>query len=272
MKNLKGFTLIELLVVISIIGVIASIVLVSFSGSRDKAKLAKSQQFSAQTNHALGAYAVGIWDFEDQNDPTIDRSGFGNDGTLYGNTHFVANDVLGGHALSFDGSGDYVDCGNNPSLEIQNSTVEFWINYSTTVGVWNKILGKHAPGSDRSPGIWANPGKTCLHWRYNPGNAGASCLGPNGNNTEFNLGQWYHIVGVKSGTILKIFINGEQKGSDYSVPNPITQGSGHLYLGNNGISFNGTIDDVRIYNEALSVGQIQQHYAQGVAMHGIVLR
>ena len=64
-SKLNGFTLVELLVVISIIGLLSSIVLVSFSNSRDKARLAKSQQFDAQISHALGAYAVGIWRFEE---------------------------------------------------------------------------------------------------------------------------------------------------------------------------------------------------------------
>ncbi|MDO8436136.1 MAG: type II secretion system protein, partial [bacterium] len=59
-KKKKAFTLIELLVVIAIIGLLASIILVSLKGTREKARIAKSLDFSQRINHALGAYAVGI--------------------------------------------------------------------------------------------------------------------------------------------------------------------------------------------------------------------
>jgi prepilin-type N-terminal cleavage/methylation domain-containing protein len=130
----RGFTLIELLVVISIIGVISSVIFVSFSGSRDKARLAKAQNFDAQISHALGAYAVGIWRFEEGTGIDIhDESGFGNDGTFVGNPSptFPDSEVyVGTKALYFDGTDDYVNCGNNSSLNLAGGdfTAEAWIN------------------------------------------------------------------------------------------------------------------------------------------------
>ena len=267
MRN-RGFTLIELLVVISIIGVIASIVLVSFSGSRDKAKLAKSQQFSANINHSLGAYAVGIWDFEDQDNPTADRSGFGNDGTLYDNTHFVANDVLGGHALSFDGSGDYVNCGQNANLNVSNLvTVSAWIK--------PRSGGGYAFAKDHYTryAIWI---ATNLLRTYIMGTSYTT-------NFAFPADSWTHIVSVydQTNSSLKHYINGKemQKFSPSAVINSagldFVMGKRCDPVGNCGGAccyFNGSIDDVRIYNEVLSTAQIQQHYVQGAAKHGIALK
>ena len=87
--NNKSFTLIELLVVIAVIGLLTSIVMVSMKGTRGKAKITKGLQFSQSINHALGAHAVGIWDFNDHDTPGVanDRSGYANHGTITGATY-----------------------------------------------------------------------------------------------------------------------------------------------------------------------------------------
>ena len=267
----KGFTLIELLVVISIIGVIASIVLVSFSGSRDKAKLARSQQFSSQINHALGAYAVGIWDFEDQNNPTADRSGYGNNGTLYDNTNFVDNDVLGGHALIFDGSGDYVDCENNASLKPGSEiTIEAWFKLSTVSGT-NTILSKDSPGPTNYWIDIRSNGTVIYVGGYT--SAGGACYQSTSVST-ISTDTWYHLVWTYNRERMITYINGISvrdmpktcilNANDAPVRIGTRNGTGGM--------FNGSIDDVRIYNEALSASQIQQHYAQGAVKHGIALK
>src|SRR3989344_1597585 len=80
--NKKGFTLIELLVVIAIIGLLASIVTVSLSSSKDRAKQAKIESFAAQVHHALAADAVGICKFEENGITVADISGNKINGSL----------------------------------------------------------------------------------------------------------------------------------------------------------------------------------------------
>ena len=83
----KSFTLIELLVVIAIIGLLSSIVMVSVSKVREKAKRAAGLQAESSIFEGLGASAVGIWEFDEGSGSYAnDSSGKGNDGTLTGDT------------------------------------------------------------------------------------------------------------------------------------------------------------------------------------------
>jgi hypothetical protein len=70
---------------------------------------------------------VGWWRL-DEGAGTIahDASGGANDGTFNGDPAWVAGRF--GGALEFDGSGDYLDCGNDPSLDLTRWTITFWLN------------------------------------------------------------------------------------------------------------------------------------------------
>ncbi|MDP1624281.1 MAG: type II secretion system protein, partial [bacterium] len=125
--NQKGFTLAELLVVISILGLLASIVLVSTSGATERARIAKILQWSQSLHSLLGADVVGIWRLDENpaihGTTMVDSSGNGNNGTLFTNdgaTNKAVAGVVGG-ALSFDGVDDYVSCGNGSSLKNMGS-------------------------------------------------------------------------------------------------------------------------------------------------------
>jgi len=85
-KNNKSFTLLELLVVIAIIGLLATIVYISLiAPARERARMARALNFSAQVHRALSDAAIGQWDFNEGTGNIInDLSGYGNHGTIYG--------------------------------------------------------------------------------------------------------------------------------------------------------------------------------------------
>ena len=85
---------------------------------------------------------------------------------------------------------------------------------------------------------------------------------------SINTGQWYHIVGTNDGTTLKIYVNGDLKDSETStgfsgVDYDAYIGYDDLY----GICFDGTIDDVIVYDEALTEFEIEQIYQRGLNGH-----
>lgn len=142
------FTLIELLVVIAVIGMLASIVLVSFKGTTDKARLGKAKDFYAQVSHALGAEAVGIWKFEEGDGPTArDSSGNGNDGTLQNGPVWTSASDCGlglGGCLEFKGSDK-----NNLALPANDNTRNK--SAETTFAFWIKIKSFLSGGNGMAP-------------------------------------------------------------------------------------------------------------------------
>ena len=132
---LSSFTLIELLVVISIIGLLASVVLVSMKGMREKARIASALKFSQSLQNSLGSESVGVWSF-DEGEGTIvhDSSGYNNHCTIYGASFTqdtperIVHSNSSTYSLSFDGQNDYLDCGNDESLDITDEiTIEAWV-------------------------------------------------------------------------------------------------------------------------------------------------
>ncbi len=268
MKHNKSFTLIELLVVIAIIGLLASIVLVSLKNARERARIAKGLNFSAQVHYALGAYAAGVWDFNEGSGTTAkDMSGNENDGTIIngaGWTSDTPNNALG-NALDFDGTDDYVDCGEGGGdfdFGTGNFTISAWI-YPKSFGTYDGIVTKR---TSRNPSwqfcvltpdtivFYAHNGSTSYHVEK----------------SGINANQWYNaVVSIDRATNGgKLYINGvfaAQRTFIGSFDNDVIlriglENANHSY-------FDGFIDDVRIYGEALSSAQIKKHYVQGLKKH-----
>jgi prepilin-type N-terminal cleavage/methylation domain-containing protein len=257
--NNRAFTLLELLVVITIIGILSSIVIVSMSGSTDSATIAKGKAYAQQVHALLGANAVGVWNFDEGTGTIVrDISGYGNDGTLEGNTHFVSSDIKR-YALSFDGNDDYVSI-NNLDVDLSSgrkNTVDFWI-------------------------FWDGSEKTCMPFEWSSSyNLDISPMGYFGFNCRASdiygivipsdiIQKWAHIVAIfNNGDYHEnsLYINGEKKvlsqlagtGCTRSITSSGRIGSFYgLYC------FSGFMDEVRIYSEALPSTEIQKHYVRGL--------
>jgi chitodextrinase len=213
---------------------------------------------SAVTTAAVGGL-VAAYAFSEGAGTTIaDVSGKGHSGTINGATWTATGKY--GKALSFNGTTNFVDLGNAADLQIAGSmTVSAWINATANPADDGQIISKSSgPGwqlktsPDTGPhtfGVSVSPSSTSNTQRYST--------------TVRQLNTWYHVAGVydAAARTLNIYVNGvldngvligTVPASQYNAPQSVNIGrrTGGYY-------FNGTIDELRLYNRSLTQSEIQ---------------
>lgn len=188
----------------------------------------------------------------------------GNHGTLV-NQPGWANGIREG-AVSFNGANSYIEIPDSSSLDGMNAlTVSVWVNLAKipAPGKSYVLVGKDANSSQASYRLAINASGGG-HFVVN---TGGNWYGA-GTKAEFTglvPGVWYHIVGVYDGTNVKVYINGSLQGTgSQPISGAIVNGTSPLRLGFSAASstdiqvLNGRMDEVRIYNRALSVTEINE--------------
>lgn len=197
---------------------------------------------------------VGYWSFnEGSGTVATDFSGRGNHGTLVGDARWTGG-KLGG-ALLLDGSGDYVTVASVPDLNILDAfTISFWVKPATTHG--GMILKKYPTASGGSQWAVYNLSNSL---RFYDGSAFQST----GITLTNNIWQQITLTRAVAGGNITPYLNGAPLSSFGAAA--LIGGSNPLYFGQEEGSyyFNGSMDEVRIYNRALGAGEVAKLYAAG---------
>ena len=189
-----------------------------------------------------------------------DASGYGNNGTVYGATSAANRFGNPGNAMGFDGYNDYVQVANNASLNITNAiTVSAWINRDVT-GVRHDVVCKTTTSGSYDGYHLIVGAQNEVQFALDIDGVWNGCEGG-----AIDAGNWHQLTGTFDGTQIALYIDGILWATERD-PGTIGVNNQNLYIGRavpgfeTGYFFDGSIDDVRIYNRALSSGEVQQLY------------
>jgi hypothetical protein len=215
---------------------------------------------------------VGYWPFnEGTGIKATDFSGNGNTGTritMAGNLPAWTNGKRGA-ALDFDNTvGNYVDIGNQPALFFSGSfTLSAWVkSESATPGFGQPIISDYNSAADASSfDLEITSGEEfCFFWENPTATLPQVC-----SSAKVSYGRWYHVVATWNGTTRTLYLNGVSDGTPNSTAQARADVGGNSAIGRlgsfDGHYFNGIIDDVRVYNRALSASEVAALYAGGTA-------
>ncbi len=157
-------------------------------------------------------------------------------------------------ALTFDGDNDYINCGNDPSLNITDAiTIEAWAKQDSQY-FWHVIVSKDDSMGTAKYGIGMRYGEIGFTTSRITWLTGISF--PSG---------FHHLAATYNGSQKRIYLDGELKNST-SATGSLGTGDDLLKIGQGYLQgeqegyFNGIIDEVRIYDRALSESEIKDRY------------
>ncbi len=264
----------------------------TFHGTIDQVRLYDYARTPAQIAWEYNRGApIGWWRFNECSGTTVydyapgaNNDYVGNDGTIHigpsgtntsagtctsGDTsHAWYNGREGkfGSSLHFDGTDDYVDLGIIPEHQFsEDFTVSAWVSVSSFTS-WRGIVTHMHASTNYGWGLTID-GDLNLGFHIH---SGAYSFIPVDQNPE--IGEWVHLLGVRRDGTNYVYLNGIQQTttSTTSPPNTTTVPTviGRWRGDFDGMYFNGMIDDVRIYNYALTEVQVREVYNYGAVRFG----
>jgi hypothetical protein len=187
-----------------------------------------------------------------------------NIGTYVNGTQLAVPGALGGDsdtAVSFDGTNDYVTAPSSTSLNLTaGATVEAWVK-RTKAASWQVVVGKPGNGQTKfeNYALWFNPSDQLVAYFGD----GTNYTGVG--STGAIDASWHYVVATYDNATVKLYVDGVLNNSSSSNIR-LTANTQPLNMGranDNSLFFGGQLDEVALYNTALSVARVQSHYAVG---------
>ena len=212
---------------------------------------------------------VAYWALDEGSGTIAYDSAGDNDGMLNGSATWTSGQV--GGALSFDGSGDYVQVPHDDSLTlISAGTVAAWVNLNDSYR--QAIVAKHPSTSSGNYFLFTSTGRHMgfgisngswaeLVWVPTPGDAITN--------------EWALYVGTFDGSTVNLYENGVLVNSLPNTITPVATGQ-PLYIGrwqnDSDWDCDGSIDEVMIFNRCLSAQEVEDLYFEGISLSAAAIK
>jgi hypothetical protein len=206
---------------------------------------------------------VAYWPFDgDANDRSVNM----NNGSINGTSFTTNRSGNANGACFFNDSGTYVGVADSSTLDVTNMTLAFWFRLDSSSTARELVNKMGAEGTQSlSFGSEYSGGSGRIYFRISTGGTIGS-LTDLPSTTVIAMGTWYHFCGTYDGSAMRIYINGVLENS--------TPKSGAIYnsteevkIGRYGYSsawvFHGAIDNVAIWNRALSANEVSEVHGAG---------
>jgi len=234
--------------------------------------------FLVATDTVLANLTDALMAYYPFNGNANDATGNGLNGTVYAATLTIDRFDNPDSAYNFDGADDYIDCGSGALTNFASTdsfTLEAWIKHCGSSTSFNSITARHdglrstfnyAIGvlDDRFVLI-ADQERVDSRWLRA--------------NTVLIEDVWYHVVGVYDNKSMKVYVNGKEEGSGLFPAGGAGDSNARFYIGRTGSwrgwpdnrYFNGIIDEVVVYNRALTESEVQDRYLSVIPAPGALV-
>jgi PKD repeat protein len=202
-------------------------------------------------------------------DETGDDNAIAHDASTYGSNGTVINaqrvEGMRGYCYQFDGNGDYIDLGSTTTFNTKTGamTLVAWVRLEAAPASADyRVISKSGPSGYRGWDLKAERGGTNgSYWSVGVATSSTSAVGTGDYGGPVAQGTWYHLAGVYvPGTELRMYVNGVLvKTNSTGIPATMYVPSREPRIGarSDGLFFNGKLDDVAIFDTALSQDDIQ---------------
>ncbi len=160
-------------------------------------------------------------------------------------------------ALDFDGSDDHVNTGNW-SNSLTRISVSAWVR--PTSGTRQDFVSKW--GSINYQYVLLQ-GVTASRFQFYISTTSSNAIGSGDSTTVISAGVWYHVVGTYDGSTVRLFVNGTLENSTSHSGNLSASTQNNLIGKSGDALFAGQLDDVTIFNTALTANEVREIYRLG---------